>query len=234
MGILLIHKLYASFRHLILKPQKMEIELFEKSFIGSLNKNFQSRSRYFDFHFYMFNELDGVVFEINKCLILEFYRASITLTNHLLERLLKLSLIYNETGIGPKPIEDLDSIFKEPNEKYGSFSLGTAIEKCRKLDLLTESESVFLFDIIRDLMRNGFSHADSSKILIGLSDETTMFQGSFKNPTDIKPVSLNPKIIPFIQAIYIGNFAKENAANYFEYVFELIKKIDQRLIDKKK
>ena len=211
----------------------MEKELFEKAFIDNLNKNFQSRSKYFDFEFYVFSELGGTVFEINKCLILEFYRASITLTNNLLERLLKLSLIYEEAGIGPKPVEEWSSIFEEPNKKYSSKPLGNSIEKCRKLYLLTENEKVFLFDTIRELMRNGFSHADSTKILNGIPEETTMFQGSFSNPTKIKPVTLNQKTIPFIQAIHIENFAKENAANYFDYVYELIKKIDQRLIDKK-
>ncbi|MCP9769099.1 hypothetical protein EGI22_14365 [Lacihabitans sp. LS3-19] len=212
----------------------MEKELFEKAFIVNLNKNFQSRSKYFEFEFYVFSELGGTVFEINKCLILEFHRASITLTNNLLERLLKLSLIYDEAGIGPKPVEDWGATFEEPNKKYSSIPLGNSIEKCRKLDLITESEKVFLFDTIRELMRNGFSHADSSKILNGIPDETTMFQGSFSNPTEIKPVTVNQKIIPFMQAIHIENFAKENAANYFDYVFELIKKIDQRLIDRDK
>jgi hypothetical protein len=212
----------------------MEKEFFEKAFIEDLNKNFQSRSKYFDFEFYVFCELGGMVFEINKCLILEFYRASITLTNNLLERLLKLSLIYDETGIGPKPVEDWSSIFEEPNKKVSSISLGNSIEKCRKLDLITEKEKVFLFDTIREFMRNGFSHADSTKILNGIPDETTVFQGNFSNPTEIKPVTLNQKTIPFIQEIHIKNFAKENAANYFDYVYELIKKIDQRLIDKNK
>ncbi|MBK6265249.1 hypothetical protein JKA74_09375 [Marivirga sp. S37H4] len=212
----------------------MEKGLFEKIFMGNLNKNFQSRSKYFDFEFYVFSELGGIVFEINKCLILEFHRASITLTNNLLERLLKLSLIYDEAGIGPKPVEDWGATFAGPNKKYSSISLGNSIEKCKKLDLVTEKEKAFLFDTIRELMRNGFSHADSSKILNGIPDETTMFQGSFSNPTEIKPVTVNQKIIPFMQAVHIENFAKENAANYFDYVFELIKKIDQRLIDRNK
>jgi hypothetical protein len=212
----------------------MEKVLFEKAFMDNLNKNFQSRSKCFEFEFYVFSELEGTVFEINKCLILEFYRASITLTNNLLERLLKLSLIYDEAGIGPKPVEDWSSTFEEPNKKYSSIPLGNSIEKCRKLDLITEEEKVFLFDTIRELMRNGFSHADSSKILNGIPDESTMFQCSFSNPTEIKPVTLNQKTIPFIQAIHIENFAKENAANYFDYVYDLIKKIDKRLIDKNK
>lgn len=210
----------------------MEKELFEKAFMDSLNTHFESRSKYFDFQFSVFSELGGTVFEVNKCLILEFHRASITLTNNLLERMLKLSLIYNEAGIGPKPVEDWGTTFQEPNKKYSSISLGNSIEKCRKLRLITEDEKVFLFDTIRELMRNGFSHADSSKILIGIPDETTMIQGSLSNPTEIKPVTINQKIIPFMQSIHMENFAKENASNYFEYVFELITKMDQRLIER--
>ncbi len=43
-------------------------------------------------------------------------------------------------------------------------------------------------------MRNGFSHADSSKILSDLPDETKMFQGSLTNPNeDLKEVSVNQK-----------------------------------------
>ena len=209
----------------------MEKELFEKEFIVNLNKNFNSRSKYFNFNFYVFSELREIIFEINKCLILEFYSSSITLTNNLLERLLKLSLIYNEVGIGSIPVENWSSAFKEPNSKYSSISLGNSIEKCRKLDLIDEKEKVFLFDTIRELMRNGFSHADTTKILNGIPNEKIMFQSSFSNPTAIKSIKVNHKTIPFIQALLIENFAKENAANYFNYVFELIKKIDQRLID---
>lgn len=102
----------------------------------------------------------------------------------------------------------------------------------QKEGLISENEKVFLFDTIRELMRNGFSHADSTKILNGIPDETTMFQGSLSNPTEIKPVTVNQKIIPFMQTIHIDRFAKENAKNYFDYVFELVKKIDQRLIDR--
>ena len=61
-----------------------------------------------------------------------------------------------------------------------------------------------------------------------------MFGGSLSNPNEFKPITLNQKSIPFIQAIHIENFAKNNAEKYFRYVFELILKIDERLIKKNK
>lgn len=84
----------------------MNKEVFEKNFIEKLNKNFPELSKYFDFNLEIFCEFNTQIFEINKCLLLEFYRAAITLTNNLLERLLKLALINNETGIEPIPIEN--------------------------------------------------------------------------------------------------------------------------------
>lgn len=92
----------------------MEKGLFEKAFNDNLNRNFECRSKYFDFEFYVFSELGGTVFEINKCLILEFHRASITLTNNLLERLLKLSLIYNEAGMDQSLLKNGGLFFRNP------------------------------------------------------------------------------------------------------------------------
>lgn len=128
----------------------MQKKLFEDDFLLKLTNNFDRQSKYFDFEFYVFSELGTSVFEINKCLILELFRASITLTNNVLERLLKLALIYNEVGIGPKPTENWNEIFKEPNKKYGSLQLGNSMELCKKFGLLTDDEHIFLFDTIRE------------------------------------------------------------------------------------
>lgn len=92
-----------------------------------------------------------------------------------------------------------------------------------------------MFDTIRVLMRNGFSHSDSSKILSDLPDDSKMFQGDFSNPNgELKEVSVNQKIIPTFQAIQMENFAKDNAKVYFDFVFNLIFRIEKRLIKKLK
>lgn len=154
----------------------LEKEDFLNSFIESLNKNFERRSKYFNsFNYEQFTELNSLVIEINKCLILELFRATITLTNHYLERLLKLALIYNESGIGQSSVKDWDEIFNEPCEKYDSKSLRNSIELCKKEGLINEDEKEFLFFKIKEFMRNGFSHADSSKILAGLPEKSTFF-----------------------------------------------------------
>jgi hypothetical protein len=213
----------------------MDKEVFEKSFINKLNKNFPEFSKYFNFRLEVFCEFNTLIFEINKCLILELYRATITLTNNLLERLLKLALIQNETGIGPKPIEEWDEVFNEPNKKYSSIALGSSIEQCKRQGLISDKEKEFLFPTIRVLMRNGFSHADSSEILANLPDESIMYQGNLKNPNnDLKKVSVNQKIFPALQALQMEEFAKTNAKLYFDFVFKLIFIIEKRLIEKYK
>jgi hypothetical protein len=210
----------------------MEIEIFEKAFIENLNKNFPKQSKYFDFRLRVFCEFKTLIFEINKCLILEFHRASITLTNNLLERLLKLALIYNEVGIGPKPIEKWNEIFKIPNEKYLQIELANSIEKCKKYNLITEIEKQFLFNKIRVLMRNGFSHADSTHILSKFPDNTVMYKTTFDNPSIIQEVGIDQKLIPEMQSLQMQNFAKENSLEYFDYIYNLIFKIEDRLLEK--
>jgi hypothetical protein len=213
----------------------MEKEIFRKDFIEKLDKNFPQQSKYFEFQLQIFCEFNTLIFEINKCVILELSRATITLTNNLLERLLKLSLINNETGIGPIEIETWNEVFEEPNKKYNSISLANSIELCRKFELITKEEKDYLFTIVRELLRNGFSHSDSSKILKDLPDESVMFKTNLKNPEmELKEVKINQKIMPAFQAFQMENFAKISAKPYFEYVFDLIFRIEQRLIEKHK
>lgn len=214
----------------------MEQIIFEKNFAECLEKNFAKFSKYLEFKtkVFRFRELEPLIFQVNKCLILELHSASITLTNHILERLLKLGLIYYEAGTGAIPVEKWNAIFWDPNKKYSDIPLGNSIDLCRKFELITSQEKRFLFDIIRQLMRNGFSHSDPSKILAGLPDETVAFHGNFSGKGEINQISLNQKVIPFFQVVQMENFAKENSTLYFDYVFELIDKIENRLIKKQK
>jgi len=206
-------------------------EIFEKNFTDSLNKNFPSYSKYFNFEYRVFFELTTSVFQVTKCMILELHFATITLTNHILERLLKLALISKAVGIKGIPTEDWNATFALPNEKYGSLMLGNSIEQCLKEGLITESEKNYLFDIIRTHFRNGFSHADINNVLKGFPETTQGFQGTFNSPGLLKPISLNSKVIPTIQTMQMESFAKSNANNYFDFVFNLLGKIEARIIE---
>jgi hypothetical protein len=208
----------------------MEKDIFEKSFIENLNKNFDECVKYFDFEYKHFFDFRTVIFQVTKCLILELDFATITLTNHILERLLKQALISKVVGIKPIPTELWNSIFEGPTKLYSSISLGNSIEFCKKEGLITDLEKDTLFNVIRELMRNGFSHADSTKVLANIPDAMPMFQGNLNDPTNLQPITLNPKIVPPLQSLHMEQFAKANAKNYFSYVFKLLENIELRLL----
>jgi hypothetical protein len=101
----------------------MEKDVFQKAFTEQLDKNFQEYVKYFDFEYKHFFGFSTVLFQVTKCLILELHFAVITLTNHILERLLKEALISKAVGIKPIPTEQWNDVFEGPSKKYSSISL---------------------------------------------------------------------------------------------------------------
>ena len=207
----------------------MNREIFEENFIQLLKQNFENNSKYFNSNYQIFFEFNTLVFEINKCLILELDRAAITLTNYFLERLLKLALIYNEIGIDGIEIEKWDEVLSPAISKFDNIKLGNSIEQCKKHNLINSSEKDYLWNIIRDLIRNGFSHAESNKILSELPNERKVYKGSLYDNSEIEKVTINQKLIPEIQALLIENFAKANSQSYFDFVYNLSHNIEKRI-----
>ncbi|MDV3837659.1 hypothetical protein CMU32_12335 [Elizabethkingia anophelis] len=211
----------------------MDNEMFKKAFLESFERKIQKRYHVFsNANYNSLTDLTSIVFEINKCIVLELYMATITLTNHFLERLLKLALIYNDVGRGTITLEKLNEVYSEPHKKYSKISLNDAINFCREFSIITTGESDFLHETIRKQVRNGFSHADPGMILKNVSKQDIFIQGSFSDPKKNRPFKLNQTEIPFIQSILIADFAKENAEYYFDSIFDLSKKIDNRLTEK--
>jgi hypothetical protein len=56
--------------------------------------------------------------------------------------------------------------------------LANSIELCKKENLIDSEERDFLFQFVRETLRNGFSHGDATKILSELSDETKYYQAN--------------------------------------------------------
>lgn len=210
----------------------MEKIVLEKSIKEHLDNNFDQFYKYFNNDYQVFTELKYSVEEVAKCLVLEFDKAAITLTNNILVRLLKLSLIYNEVGIKSVSIEKWNSFFNEPNRKYGSLPLGKVIELCKKHDLITQFEKDYLTDSVKKLIINGYSNADPAKMLETVKDEVVESQENHEESIEFNRSVLKHKIIPPLQSIQIENFTKANASRYFEFVFELIGNIEKRLIEK--
>ena len=209
----------------------MEKVVLKQNIQDCLERNYPKLVEYSNVKIEVFFELKPLIDEVVKCLMLEYYIASITLINNILERLLKLALIYNETGYGPIPINDWSSTFEKPNKKYGSMTLHQSIIECEKRNLISTEQQRFLSDKIKELMRNGFSHADANKILSNHPDEAEFFYVKLANNQQEK-ISLNQKNIPPLQAILVYNFAKENSEIYLKYILTLLKNIETQLSNK--
>ena len=206
----------------------------ERNISTNIGKNYDKISKYLEPNFEVFCDLDGIIYEVNQCLLLGLHKASITLTNYLLERLLKLALIYNAAGLDPvQDLNELDAKFEGPNKEFGSIVMNESIQRCKKFKLITDSESDVLHKTIRALLRNGFAHADSSEILKDVPDESKMYQGSFSNPNaELKEVTINTKINPTFQALHMSDYAMHQALPYYDFVYNLIVRIEKRLKNK--
>jgi hypothetical protein len=118
----------------------------------------------FQVEFYL-PEIDFVRLETGRCYVIAAYHGMITLTNLLLERYRKLILIYKYTGF--KSIQDLKNLaedFKQANKKYSKMSLGETLQECWKELIINEETYNFFFEM-KNRFRDGFGHADASKIL---------------------------------------------------------------------
>jgi hypothetical protein len=112
--------------------------------------------------------------------------------------------------------------------------LNKAIEICNLQNLIPSSEKEYITYLIKKLIVNGYSYADPEKI-VGITTnekiEPTRINMEFP---EFGYDNLNQKIIPPLQSIQIENFSRGNASRYFEFVFDLLCNIEDRLIDKRK
>lgn len=196
----------------------------EKLFRKGLDENFDNYKHYLQNpRFYYFADLKSTIGEIVKCLIIEAHTAAITLTNHFLERILKLALIQKASGTQPSKITDWNETYFASDE-YSSWPMHSTIRECRELNLISDSQYDKLTDF-RQTIRNGFSHYDPKKIL--RDSENTIDLINKSDSENQKINGLNYKEIPTFQNFFVRKFARENSEEYFDYVFNLMLSIER-------
>ncbi len=166
-------------------------------------------------------EVDSISQEIRMCLMLEFFQASITLTNHLLEKTLKLLLIHAESD--KKQIdsfETMNSNWLEASNKYNSKDLYDTINIASSKGLIDKEQKKILH-YFRERIRNGYSHSDVGKLF--KDQKIPLVMGSI---TDSTIVHGEARIadVPMLQGIAQENMAKELALDYFLIIIEVIDK----------
>lgn len=207
-------------------------ELFQQQTAAKLTiaNNFGRLYPYLEENF-KWPEVNYVKDEICKCLMLNYYQAAITLTNHLLERILKLGLIYLEVGC--RTAEDMSKVgdkFRPAIERYEDMILNKTINLSCSKQIITKDRKQALHRY-REIFRNGFSHADMTKILGEVQGR--FVQGSFKGENTSKVFNLKFSEVPFLQGVAQRDFAEANAFYYFQIVLgtveEVINNVDERL-----
>ena len=188
---------------------------------------------------YDWPEIDTLRHEITLALIFGLAQAAITLTNHLLESLLKNSLIYfdsdKQSSKEPKEInklvDSLVKLFSPGRTKYGSQYLSNNINSACRLGIITEDEKVQLHEY-REHFRNAYGHSDAEKIF---GDKTITAQGV--KIEDDKLISGDNEIsriaeLTIVQGLTQVYQAQEEAIPYFLYMDGLVRRIFSRLFPK--
>jgi len=162
-------------------------------------------------------------------------QASFCLTNHLLERVLKLSLIkYELEGLNIS-----DPIFKEKQilayKKYDDMLLWKTLSSAYENNIIINEEYNMLLKF-KDKYRNPFSHANVSKLIseqrinnfrVG---HICNIEDSLKCLTDSKPIPIQEVLIDPLTLVqeYQHAFSNCEALDYFNNVFEIMINIDER------
>lgn len=164
--------------------------------------------------------------EICICIIFGLCQAAITLTNHMIEKYLKIALIYknaNFSSEGKDLIEKLTNATAQSTAAYNSNNMDKNINAACTQGIITKEDKKEL-NRIRECLRNAYSHADSSKthseISIPLTGAKVTEQGLQFEETSITRIAS----LPMIQGIAQVKHAEANAIPYFQFIDSLIRR----------
>ena len=185
---------------------------------------------------YGFSNLDPIRHEASIAIIFGLFQAGITLTNHLLEALMKIAIISKISADSVSEEADfkgdlVDSFIekhKPSQDKYGSANLHNNINKVHALGLIDDDQKDLLHSF-REQFRNAYGHADKAKTF---GDSTMPVQGVRMHPDgmelqDRKEVKIADLIIG--QGMAQAEIAKRTAPEYFLAIDEVTRQILGRL-----
>ncbi|QKX07459.1 hypothetical protein HN014_21910 [Aquimarina sp. TRL1] len=206
------------------ESKKIELrEIFDKG----LNINYDRFRKYFyEVNLFMFKELESNIFESINCLIIGANIASITNTNLILERALKLALIQYEVGeLCDYSDEKILTKYIEADKQYSGKNMERNIQRCKKYKILNDHEAKELSDY-KLKFRDGFSHFTPKNILKGENNLTFISLGA-KNPELDKSLKM-----PNFQSAEVRQFAINNAENHLKYVLGIINHLQHKILER--
>ncbi|MFV8369502.1 hypothetical protein [Flavobacterium sp. LB2R40] len=112
----------------------MEINLYKNYVNERIEENFEKLNPYFKLKTKLFSGIGQLMNENFRCLILDAHIGSITLSNHILERLLKIALIYHES------LHESQEASVKAYNKYQGMALRTCITNCFNRGLIDQDQ----------------------------------------------------------------------------------------------
>lgn len=182
-------------------------------------------------------EIDPIRYEVALCLIFGLYQATIALSNHLLESLLKYALIYHHALQHKKPEEDicgraiievLHDWLAEGKSRYADKNLYDTINQACKVGLISKEQKDKLHQI-REAYRNAYGHADKEKLF---GNETTPIAAvRFEGDQMVHEPTVDARMADFLigQGVFQAAYAEQDARPYFLYVDGLARQIISKL-----
>ena len=172
------------------------------------------------------SHFNSIRHEIKDCLSFGLNQAAITLTNHYLERFLKVSLIHKEIGMKMTDMKVYNERAIAATKKFGGIVLGESITKAYQMKIISESEKEQL-TLLKNTFRNPFSHYDIDRTFG--KEKTNLKKFSILEPTkEIESITMDiSNFIPF-HDMKQSAFAKETAFAYFVYIDDLCNRYEIR------
>jgi len=184
---------------------------------------------------YHWPEIDTLRYEICGCISFGLNQAAITLTNHLLESLLKYSLAYSYSIENSKQQEtecELVELMMEFTDKglkkYGKATLNANINEAQKVGLINDEECSLLHSF-RNKFRNPFGHSDKEGTFgdFGIPVSGAKLHGSelLSRP----PVEVQVARMPILHGLAQAQIAEIEAPKYFKIMDAFVRKMKERV-----
>ncbi len=180
---------------------------------------------------YGYPELDPLRDEICKCIICGLYQATITLTNHLLEKSLKFCLAIKYSKENKKENTKIEDAFTDGINKYDKLRLYDTIDQSFIEGLISEEHKNELIKF-KNTFRNPYSHANTDiykDLFVNgkgftIKDLEGGIEQFMEKCFDSKSDNIIPlKNLPSAQGIFQVKIAKDNCVSYFRSVDRIIR-----------
>ncbi len=181
---------------------------------------------------YDWPEFDPLRDEICLCIMFGLCQSAITLTNHMLESLLKNALIIKkgketqqtEEEIKGRGITSFEEKYAEAIQLFGDRNLYYSINDAHQEELISDEQRDQLHEF-REIFRNAYGHADKKKTF----GKSTMPITSMRLEDDkiVPDESKNVEVASLLigQGIVQAQMAQDFAPQYFLYIDNLVREI---------